>query len=167
MPITFYKVLNRNLLIQKIHTGKKFVVISIIKKTLIYHHIEKVILSLLFQGAFLYTVLAIFMLMQVFFVLALSTNIFLSYTKQYWKITIFTHNLFLTGWLCCRCCSNSRPELSPRLTEKKCATRVPSCRWKFFAQVWAGNEDDCRDVTWEECNPVLKQVTLFWLFLFI
>ena len=25
-------------------------------------------------------------------------------------------------------------------------------------QVWAGNEDDCRDVTWEECNPVEKKV---------
>merc|ERR1712036_14266 len=25
-------------------------------------------------------------------------------------------------------------------------------------KVWAGNEDDCRDVTWEECNPVEKKV---------
>ena len=25
-------------------------------------------------------------------------------------------------------------------------------------QVWAGNEDDCRDVTWEECNPPEKKV---------
>ena len=25
-------------------------------------------------------------------------------------------------------------------------------------QVWSGNEDDCRDVTWEECNPIEKKV---------
>ena len=25
-------------------------------------------------------------------------------------------------------------------------------------KVWAGNEDDCRDVTWEECEPVVKEV---------
>ena len=33
--------------------------------------------------------------------------------------------------------------------------------WKLDDQgqkVWAGNEDDCRDVTWEECNPVVKEV---------
>ena len=27
-------------------------------------------------------------------------------------------------------------------------------------QVWAGNEDDCRDVTWEECNPLEKTVPM-------
>merc|ERR1711892_133024 len=27
-------------------------------------------------------------------------------------------------------------------------------------KVWAGNEDDCRDVTWEECNPVEKKVPM-------
>ena len=27
-------------------------------------------------------------------------------------------------------------------------------------QVWAGNEDDCREVTWEECNPVEKTVPM-------
>ena len=28
--------------------------------------------------------------------------------------------------------------------------------WKVVKgeKVWAGNEDDCRDVTWEECKPV-------------
>ena len=31
----------------------------------------------------------------------------------------------------------------------------------FPFQVWAGNEDDCRDVTWEECSPVNKQVYIF------
>ena len=25
-------------------------------------------------------------------------------------------------------------------------------------KVWAGNDDDCRDVTWEECKPVTKVV---------
>ena len=29
-----------------------------------------------------------------------------------------------------------------------------------FLQVWSGNEDDCKDVTWEECNPLEKKVTL-------
>ena len=27
-------------------------------------------------------------------------------------------------------------------------------------QVWSGNEDDCREVTWEECNPVEKTVPM-------
>ena len=27
-------------------------------------------------------------------------------------------------------------------------------------QVWSGNEDDCREVTWEECNPVEKIVPM-------
>ena len=27
-------------------------------------------------------------------------------------------------------------------------------------KVWAGTEDDCRDVTWEECNPVVKTVPM-------
>lgn len=27
-------------------------------------------------------------------------------------------------------------------------------------KIWAGNEDDCRDVTWEECNPIEKQVPM-------
>ena len=27
-------------------------------------------------------------------------------------------------------------------------------------KVWAGNEDDCRDVTWEECKPVKVNVTI-------
>jgi len=27
-------------------------------------------------------------------------------------------------------------------------------------KIWTGNEDDCRDVTWEECNPVEKQVPM-------
>jgi len=27
-------------------------------------------------------------------------------------------------------------------------------------KVWAGNEDDCRDVTWEECFPIIKQVPI-------
>jgi len=27
-------------------------------------------------------------------------------------------------------------------------------------KVWAGNEDDCKDVTWEECYPVVKQVPM-------
>jgi len=27
-------------------------------------------------------------------------------------------------------------------------------------KVWAGNEDDCRDVTWEECNPLERQVPM-------
>ena len=31
-------------------------------------------------------------------------------------------------------------------------------------QVWAGNEDDCRDVTWEECNPIEKKVKPFGTF---
>ena len=31
-------------------------------------------------------------------------------------------------------------------------------------QVWAGNEDDCRDVTWEECNPIEKKVKPFGIF---
>jgi len=32
--------------------------------------------------------------------------------------------------------------------------------WKLVngVKVWAGNEDDCREVTWEECNPVNKTV---------
>jgi len=34
--------------------------------------------------------------------------------------------------------------------------------WKIVdgEKVWAGNEDDCKDVTWEECNPV--PVTVKW-----
>jgi len=27
-------------------------------------------------------------------------------------------------------------------------------------KVWAGNEDDCKDVTWEECFPIVKQVPM-------
>ena len=27
-------------------------------------------------------------------------------------------------------------------------------------QIWTGNQDDCKDVTWEECNPVTKTVPL-------
>jgi len=27
-------------------------------------------------------------------------------------------------------------------------------------KIWTGNEDDCRDVTWEECNPIEKQVPM-------
>merc|ERR1712018_1030424 len=27
-------------------------------------------------------------------------------------------------------------------------------------KVWAGNADDCRNVTWEECRPVIKNVTM-------
>jgi len=27
-------------------------------------------------------------------------------------------------------------------------------------KVWAGNEDDCKDVTWEECNPLQKKVPM-------
>ena len=27
-------------------------------------------------------------------------------------------------------------------------------------KIWAGNEDDCRDVTWEECSPVIKTVPM-------
>ena len=26
--------------------------------------------------------------------------------------------------------------------------------------MWAGNEDDCREVTWEECSPVEKTVPM-------
>ena len=26
--------------------------------------------------------------------------------------------------------------------------------------MWSGNEDDCREVTWEECNPVEKTVPM-------
>ena len=29
-----------------------------------------------------------------------------------------------------------------------------------FLQAWSGNEDDCKDVTWEECNPLEKKVTI-------
>ena len=25
-------------------------------------------------------------------------------------------------------------------------------------KVWAGNDGDCKDVTWEECSPVSKEV---------
>ena len=27
-------------------------------------------------------------------------------------------------------------------------------------KIWAGNEDDCRDVTWEECSPLVKTVPM-------
>ena len=27
-------------------------------------------------------------------------------------------------------------------------------------KIWTGNEDDCRDVTWEECSPVIKTVPM-------
>ena len=29
-----------------------------------------------------------------------------------------------------------------------------------FFQTWTGNEDDCRDVTWEECSPLVKTVPM-------
>ena len=42
------------------------------------------------------------------------------------------------------------------VTRQQCTTL-----WEVVngVKVWAGNEDDCRDVTWEECFPVTKQVT--------
>ena len=41
------------------------------------------------------------------------------------------------------------------VTRQHCTTL-----WKIIngAKVWAGNEDDCKDVTWEECNPVTVEV---------
>ena len=27
-------------------------------------------------------------------------------------------------------------------------------------KIWTGNEDDCRDVTWEECSPLIKTVPM-------
>jgi len=41
------------------------------------------------------------------------------------------------------------------VTKKHCTTL-----WKIVAgeKVWAGNDDDCKDVTWEECNPVPVEV---------
>ena len=27
-------------------------------------------------------------------------------------------------------------------------------------KIWAGNEDDCREVTWEECSPIIKTVKM-------
>ena len=44
------------------------------------------------------------------------------------------------------------------VTKQHCTTV-----WKVNAKgekVWDGNEDDCRDVTWEECNPVKVNVTI-------
>jgi len=44
------------------------------------------------------------------------------------------------------------------VTKRHCTTL-----WTVNEQgekIWAGNEDDCRDVTWEECNPVEKQVPM-------
>lgn len=44
------------------------------------------------------------------------------------------------------------------VTKRHCTTL-----WTINEQgqkVWAGNEDDCREVTWEECNPVDKTVPM-------
>ena len=44
------------------------------------------------------------------------------------------------------------------VTKQHCTTI-----WKVNAwgeKVWAGNADDCRNVTWEECHPVIKPVTM-------
>ena len=44
------------------------------------------------------------------------------------------------------------------VTKQHCTTI-----WKVNAlgeKVWAGNADDCRNVTWEECFPVIKNVTM-------
>ena len=44
------------------------------------------------------------------------------------------------------------------VTKRHCTTL-----WTINEQgqkVWAGNEDDCRDVTWEECSPVEKRVPM-------
>ena len=41
------------------------------------------------------------------------------------------------------------------VTKKQCTTL-----WEVVngEKVWAGNDDDCRDVTWEECNPITVEV---------
>lgn len=44
------------------------------------------------------------------------------------------------------------------VTKRHCTTL-----WTINEQgqkVWSGNEDDCREVTWEECNPVEKTVPM-------
>jgi len=44
------------------------------------------------------------------------------------------------------------------VTKRHCTTL-----WTVNAagqKVWTGNQDDCRDVTWEECNPLEKQVPM-------
>jgi len=44
------------------------------------------------------------------------------------------------------------------VTKQHCTTL-----WKVNAKgekVWDGNEDDCRDVTWEECHPLKVNVTI-------
>jgi len=44
------------------------------------------------------------------------------------------------------------------VTKRHCTTL-----WTINEQgqkVWAGNEDDCREVTWEECNPLEKTVPM-------
>merc|ERR1711953_83812 len=44
------------------------------------------------------------------------------------------------------------------ITKRHCTTL-----WTVNEQgekIWAGNEDDCRDVTWEECSPVIKTVPM-------
>ena len=44
------------------------------------------------------------------------------------------------------------------VTKQHCTTL-----WKLNdlgRKVWAGNEDDCREVTWEECNPAVKNITI-------
>ena len=44
------------------------------------------------------------------------------------------------------------------VTKQHCTTL-----WKVNdagEKIWAGNEDDCREVTWEECEPVIKTVKM-------
>ena len=44
------------------------------------------------------------------------------------------------------------------VTKQQCTTI-----WKVNAggqKIWAGNADDCRNVTWEECHPIIKNVTM-------
>ena len=41
------------------------------------------------------------------------------------------------------------------VTKQHCTTLWEIVNGK---KVWAGNDDDCRDVTWEECNPVTVEV---------
>ena len=44
------------------------------------------------------------------------------------------------------------------VTKQHCTTI-----WKVNTRgekVWAGNADDCRNVTWEECHPIIKNITM-------
>ena len=46
------------------------------------------------------------------------------------------------------------------IRDKRSGVASPSKLDMTENQVWAGNEDDCREVTWEECNPLEKTVPM-------